>query len=118
VAALKPAEILPIVSASFSIAGAAFVPSMVLGIFWRGTTRQGVVAGMLSGLLLTVYYLLAHTQWARDALPAALLVQQPWLGIEPISAGVFGVPLGFVVTWLVSLITRPGKIERIAPDGL
>jgi cation/acetate symporter len=65
-----------------------------------------------------VYYLLAHTQWARDALPAALLVQQPWLGIEPISAGVFGVPLGFAVTWLVSLITRPGKIERIAPDGL
>jgi len=118
VAALKPAEILPIVSASFSIAGAAFVPSMVLGIFWRGTTRQGVVAGMLSGLLLTVYYLLAHTQWAHDALPAALLVQQPWLGIEPISAGVFGVPLGFAVTWLVSLITRPGKIERIAPDGL
>ncbi|MGP1630333.1 MAG: VC_2705 family sodium/solute symporter, partial [Giesbergeria sp.] len=49
VAALKPADILPLVSASFSLAASAFVPVMVLGIFWRGTTRQGAVAGMLSG---------------------------------------------------------------------
>ncbi|WP_312304135.1 VC_2705 family sodium/solute symporter, partial [Pulveribacter sp.] len=60
VAALKPSEILPIVSASFSIAASAFVPAMVLGIFWRGTTRQGAVAGMVSGLAVTVYYLLAQ----------------------------------------------------------
>ncbi len=60
VAALKPAEILPLVSASFSLAASAFVPVMVLGIFWRGTTRQGAVAGMLCGLGLAAYYMLSH----------------------------------------------------------
>ena len=41
VAALKPSEILTMVSASFSLAASAFVPVMVMGIFWRGTTRKG-----------------------------------------------------------------------------
>ena len=54
VAAWKPAEILPLVSASFSLAAAAFVPVMVLGIFWRGANRAGAVAGMLAGLGFTV----------------------------------------------------------------
>ncbi len=37
----ETSEILPLVSASFSIAASAFVPAMVLGIFWRGTTPPG-----------------------------------------------------------------------------
>jgi cation/acetate symporter len=61
VAALKPADILPLVAASFSLAASAFVPVMVLGIFWRGTTREGAVAGMLGGLGITVYYMLVNS---------------------------------------------------------
>jgi len=118
VAALKPSEILPIVSASFSIAASAFVPAMVLGIFWRGTTRQGAVAGMVSGLAVTVYYLLAQVDWVREAAPQALLPDGLWFGIHPISAGVFGVPTGLLVAWAVSLATRPGRAPRVAPDGL
>ena len=106
VAALKPAEILPMVSASFSLAASAFVPVMVLGIFWRGTTRQGAVAGMLAGLGVTVYYMLSHVQ-AMRALPSWVLADGLWWGIQPISAGVFGVPLGFVVALVVSGLTRP-----------
>ncbi|WP_353234495.1 VC_2705 family sodium/solute symporter [Diaphorobacter ruginosibacter] len=106
VAALKPSEILPMVSASFSIAGSAFVPVMVLGIFWRGTTRAGAVAGMVSGLLITVYYLLSQVDAVRAVVPGVLLVDGLWFGIQPISAGVFGVPCGFAVAWLVSLATR------------
>ena len=106
VAALKPSEILPMVSASFSIAASAFVPAMVLGIFWRGTTRAGAVAGMLCGLSITMYYLLSQVEMVRAVVPNVLLVDGLWFGIHPISAGVFGVPLGFVVTWLISLLTR------------
>jgi molybdopterin-guanine dinucleotide biosynthesis protein A len=50
VAAQRPADILFLVSASFSLAGSAFVPVMILGIFWRGVTRVAAVAGMLTGL--------------------------------------------------------------------
>lgn len=118
VAALKPSEILPIVSASFSIAASAFVPAMVLGIFWRGTTRQGAVAGMVSGLSVTVYYLLAQVEWVRELAPRALLPDGLWFGIHPISAGVFGVPVGLAVAWAVSLATRPGQARPVVPDGL
>ena len=118
VAALKPSEILPMVSASFSIAASAFVPAMVLGIFWRGTTRAGAVAGMLAGLGVTLYYLLAQVEAVRELVPRALLFDGLWLGIQPISAGVFGVPAGLVAAWLVSWATRPGHAQRVAPDGL
>ncbi|RYF25213.1 MAG: cation acetate symporter [Comamonadaceae bacterium] len=106
VAALKPSEILPMVSASFSLAASAFVPVMVLGIFWRGTTRQGAVAGMLAGLAVTVYYLVSHVAGVRALVPQALLVDGLWFGIQPISAGVFGVPVGFAVACMVSCCTR------------
>ena len=108
VAALKPSEILPMVSASFSLAASAFVPVMVLGIFWRGTTRQGAVAGMLSGLGITVYYMLSHVP-ALQILPAILRADGLWWGIQPISAGVFGVPVGLLVAVVVSCITRPAS---------
>jgi len=107
VAALKPADILPLVSASFSLAASAFVPVMVLGIFWRGTTRAGAVAGMLTGLGTTVYYMLVNSQAVRNLAgldPGAAL----WFGIQPVSAGVFGVAVGLVVAVAVSLLTRGG----------
>ena len=107
VAALKPSDILPLVSASFSLAASAFVPVMVLGIFWRGTTRKGAVAGMLVGLAVALYYILSHVPALRTALPPWMLARGLWFGIQPISAGVFGVPAGFLAALLVSRITRP-----------
>ena len=99
VASFKPAEILPMVSASFSLAASAFVPAMVLGLFWRGMTRQGAVAGMLAGFGVTTYYMLAQIPALRSlgVLPRWLFVEGLWWGIEPAAAGVFGVPVGFVV---------------------
>jgi len=105
VASGKPAEILSLVSASFSLAGSAFVPAMLLGILWRGTSRTGASAGMLAGLGVTIYYMVVNAPGFRAfwGLPPG---QQLWFGIQPLSAGVFGVPIGFLVTWAVSLLSR------------
>jgi cation/acetate symporter len=105
VASGKPAEILSLVSASFSLAGSAFVPAMLLGILWRGTHRTGAAAGMLAGLGVTIYYMVINAPGFRAfwGLPPG---QQLWFGIQPLSAGVFGVPIGFLVTWVVSLLAR------------
>ncbi|MBW8461740.1 VC_2705 family sodium/solute symporter [Acidovorax sp.] len=117
VAALKPSEILPMVSASFSLAASAFVPAMVLGIFWRGTTRQGAVAGMLTGLGIAVYYMLSHVPAVQGVLPRWLLADGLWFGIQPISAGVFGVPCGLLVTVVLSWMTRPAPaLPRIRSE--
>ena len=107
VASLKPSDILPLVSASFSLAASAFVPVMVLGIFWRGTTRKGAVAGMLCGLGVAVYYMVSHSLLVQDWLPRWLLADGLWFGIQPMSAGVFGVSAGLAAAALVSWITRP-----------
>ena len=95
VAAWKPAEILALVSASFSMAAAAFFPGMVMGIFWKKASRKGVVFGMLLGLGVTILYMLLNAPSLRNLLNLQLnsgLI----LGIQPISAGILGAPVGFL----------------------
>jgi cation/acetate symporter len=116
VATFKPAEILPLVSASFSLAASAFVPVMVLGIFWSRANRRGAVAGMVAGLGVTIYYLTINAPPFR-ALFGMAPGQALWFAIQPVSAGVFGVPVGLVVTVLVSLITKPvAKAPALSVD--
>ncbi|WP_240635980.1 sodium:solute symporter family protein [Caldimonas tepidiphila] len=122
VAAQKPADILFLVSAAFSFAAAAFFPALVLGIFWKRATSWGAVLGMCAGLGVTVYYMAVNQPWLRSVFgvtgPAQL-----WWGIQPISAGLFGVPLGFLVIVLVSLVTpAPDRevqrlVERLHEPG-
>jgi cation/acetate symporter len=110
VASLKPADILPLVAASFSLAAAAFVPAMVLGIFWPGATRAGCVVGMLAGLGTTITYMLINSQGLRTLFGVSGS-QTLWLGILPSSAGIFGVVVGVAATVLVSLA---GRTRRVA----
>ena len=105
VAALKPAEILPLVASSFSLAASALVPAMVMGIFWARTTGAAAVAGMLLGLGVTVFYMVINAPTVR-AFWNMSAGQDLWFGIQPVSAGVFGVPLGFAVIGLISLMQR------------
>jgi cation/acetate symporter len=106
VAAQKPANILFLVSAAFSFAASAFFPVLVLGIFWKRANKWGAVSGMVCGLGITLYYMVQNEPWMRAALGVTSPVDL-WFGILPISAGVFGVPLGFAVIVAVSLLTRP-----------
>ncbi|MFZ4480965.1 MAG: VC_2705 family sodium/solute symporter [Rhodoferax sp.] len=107
-AAQRPADILYLVSASFSLAGAAFVPAMVLGIFWNRTSARAAVGGMVAGLGLTIYYIAVNAAPVRSAL--GLAGSGLWFGILPVSAGVFGISAGLVVTVLLSLLPRAPEI--------
>jgi cation/acetate symporter len=104
VAAQRPGNILLLVSAAFSLAAAAFFPALVLGVFWKRANKWGAVCGMVSGLALTCYYMATTHPWLREVLGVRSPLE-PWWGIQPISAGVFGVPLGFAVIVIVSLLT-------------
>ena len=109
VAAQKPADILFLVSAAFSFAAAAFFPCLVLGIFWKRATGIGASLGMIAGLGTTVYYMVMTQPWLRGIFGVTSPVQL-WWDIQPISAGVFGVPVGIAVIILVSLVTpAPSK---------
>ena len=114
VAAQKPADILFLVSAAFSFAAAAFFPALVLGIFWKRATGIAASLGMAFGLGITFYYMAVTHPWLRGVFGVTSPVEL-WFGIQPISAGVFGVPLGFAVIILVSLVTPApsAKIQEL-----
>ena len=115
VAAQKPADILFLVSAAFSFAAAAFFPALTLGIFWKRANKWGASLGMVAGLGITFYYMVTTQPWLYKlthgaAITPEIVKANTWWDIAPISAGLFGVPLGFAVIIIVSLLTKaPGR---------
>ncbi len=112
VASLKPADILFLVSAAFSFAAAAFFPALTLGIFWKRANKWGAVVGMIGGLAVTFYYMATTQPWLRGLFGVTgPVADYTWWGIQPISAGLFGVPLGFLLIIVVSLLTGAPRQE-------
>lgn len=109
VASLRPDNILFMVGLAFSIAAAAFFPALVLGIFWKRANRAGAVSGMLAGLGITLYYVVRTHPFFGGSMDHA------WYHINPISGGIFGVPLGFATIVLVSLLTPapPREVQEL-----
>ena len=105
VASRKPADILFLVSAAFSFAAAAFFPALTLGIFWKRATGIAASLGMVAGLGTTLFYMVMTQPWMRSLFGVTRPVVL-WWDIQPISAGVFGVPVGFAVIIVVSWFTR------------
>ena len=114
VASLRITAILPFVTAAFSVAAATFFPALVMGIFWRRASRAGAVAGMLAGAGLCLWYMARNMPGSRAVFGLGEAgADLRWFDIDPLSAGVFGVPLGFAVLVLVSLFTQaPAPEER------
>jgi cation/acetate symporter len=99
VASQKPADILSLVGAAFSLAGSTLFPPLVLGVFWKRANHTGAIAGMAVGFLVCLFYMLHTNPMLGGSLDAV------WLHIAPISAGVFGVPAGLATIVLVSLLS-------------
>jgi len=95
VAAGKPAGILALVAWAFSLAAGGLFPALVMGVWWKRTTKEGAVCGMIAGFGVTLFYLVA-THYFEMPL---------WFGLKNISAAAFGLPAGFLVTWIVSMMT-------------
>jgi cation/acetate symporter len=111
VAASKPAEILALVTAAFSLAASALFPAMVLGIYWRRASGSAAVAGMALGLAVTMYYMVSNFGLLGNVLGVEIS-SGLWFGIHPVSAGVFGVPAGMAVILAISLVE--GRFVRRA----
>lgn len=115
VASLNTGNILFLVGAAFSLAASSLFPVLVLGVFWKRTTRRGAVAGMMAGLVVCIYYIVSTYPFFTQMTGFA---GARWFGIEPISSGVFGVPAGFVAAIAVSLFDRdkPNAYTRALVD--
>ncbi len=56
---MKAKTVIDIAPAAFSIAAAALLPALSLGIWWKRANAWGAIAGMLGGLALVLYYMCA-----------------------------------------------------------
>ena len=106
VTSYKPGNILCLVGAAFSLAASAFFPALVLGIFWKRASKWGAICGMVAGLGICMYYMSVTYPFFRDILGVTRpIAEYQWFGMNAISAGVFGVPVGLITIWIVSLLT-------------
>jgi len=116
VATRTPADIIFMVTAAFSFAAATFFPALVLGIFWKRANYWGVSLGMLAGIGMTFFYIALTQTWLREFcfdIPRSAPVDL-WFGIQPNAAGLFGIPLAFLVMIVVSLMTPPPSAKTLA----
>ncbi|WP_026672835.1 sodium:solute symporter family protein [Alkalihalobacterium bogoriense] len=89
-----PGVITQIVAWAFALAGGTFFPVLLLGVWWKRCNAPGAIAGMLSGLIVTLTYIfLAQSGTFMIA------------GIQDTGAGLIGVPVNLLVTYVVSKIT-------------
>jgi cation/acetate symporter len=110
-ASQKPADILSLVGAAFSLAASTLFPPLVVGVFWKRASHIGAMAGMAAGFLVCVFYMLHTNPILGGRLEAA------WFHIAPISAGVFGVPAGIAVLVVASLLA-PARAANGVVDYL
>jgi cation/acetate symporter len=55
----QPETIHATAAGAFSLAASALLPALVLGIWWKRASGEGALAGMLAGLAVCLYYMLA-----------------------------------------------------------
>ncbi|MEH6988740.1 sodium:solute symporter family protein [Cytobacillus firmus] len=89
-----PGAITQIVAWAFALATGTFFPALVLGVWWKRSNSQGVIAGLLVGLGVTLAYIFAAKYGGITI-----------LGIIDTGAGVFGATAAFAANIIVSLMT-------------
>src|ERR1043165_1091706 len=95
---------------AFNVAASANLPSLVMLLFWRGTTKQGITAAIFVGMIASLAWILLSQQCYRDVYGLA-----PEKAIVPFSQpGIVTIPLGFLVLLVVSLLTRQ-RVEQPLP---
>jgi cation/acetate symporter len=109
VAGTRPAGIIQMVAWAFSLAAAGLFVPLVLGIWWKRTTAAGALAGMIAGFGVCLFYLVGTRYFDMEL----------WFGIRNISSALFGLPVAFIVTVVVSLMTRaPSKEMQDFVDSI
>lgn len=100
-ASTKPSDILSMVAWAFSIAASGLFPALVLGVWWKRANKAGAIAGMAAGFAVCLIYLIGTRYGGMEL----------WFGVRNISAGLFGIPVGFIVMIVVSMMTQAPSAE-------
>ena len=99
-----PGFVAEVVALAFGLAAASLFPAILLGILSLRVNKQGAIAGMLTGLLFTMGYIIFFKGVFVE--PLAANVAANWLfGISPEGIGAVGAAINLAVTLAVSALT-------------
>jgi len=93
---------------AFAVAASANLPAISMILFWKKTTKQGVMVSMLVGIVSAVGLILLSPDmferygWAKSAAPCALN-----------NPGIISIPLSFITLVVVSLLTQPLRTHNV-----
>jgi cation/acetate symporter len=93
---LKNENVAWLVTLGFGVAASAIFPAMLSNLWWRRFTRQGAIAGVSAGLIVSLIFI-------------ALLLSgvKSFIGLPTAGGpGIFGVSVSFVVLYVVSIMTK------------
>lgn len=95
------------VALAFGLAASSIFPAIMLGIFYKRMNTSGAVAGMLSGIGVTLFYVFQHKGIMFVKSTSFLGDMDPnwFLGIEPNAFGAVGAVVNFVVAFAVCKMT-------------
>lgn len=114
-----PGFVAQVVALAFGLAASSFFPCILLGIFWKRASREGIVTGMICGIGFTAIYItLFRFNWANPVLSMLTSWESGqdksdyWLlGISPEGIGSIGMLLNFVIAIVISKLTPPPPQE-------
>jgi len=115
-----PGFVAEVVALAFGLAAASLFPAILMGVFFKDMNREGAVAGMASGLIFTLGYIIYFKSPWFGAVNSA----ENWLfGVSPEGIGVVGMFVNFAVAAIVAYFTAKtpanvrAMVERIRVPG-
>jgi len=103
-----PGFVAQVVAFAFGLAASSFFPAIILGIFVKRANREGVISGMLVGIIFTASYIIYFKFMGGTS-------DQFWFGISPEGIGALGMVINFAVAFVVSRFTpeTPKEVQEL-----
>lgn len=87
----------------FALCSATFLPTIIGSLFWRGTTKAGVLWSMAVGLVISVLWALFVNGSIAKGFGLTPMLGKPWVFIDP---GAIGLPFSLITLFAVSSFTK------------
>ena len=93
-----PGFVAQVVAFAFGLAASTIFPALLMGIFYKRLNKEGAIAGMISGLVVTASYIIYF-----KFLNTHLNISDNWfIGISPEGFGFVGMLINFTVAIIIS----------------
>ena len=106
-----PGFVAEVVALAFGLAASSFFPAIILGIFDKKMNKEGALAGMIVGIVFTTIYIF----YFKPQLGGPGLPENYLFGITPEGIGTIGMVINFILSLIVSRVTKPtpNKIKHL-----